>query len=402
MSAAAPTIEVADAQSPKVHRYMDENTPSPYYAELLRYDQPLERLAALARDVAEKEDLAKALGIAVADNPWVNEDPRGPILDERIRDIADMENFPEQFLLDVMGTEGLIEAAKRLGFAREYRRSLSRNNPIELARAIAEVLGFAPLRPLYGLISMIEQVAVREKRLAAELQREKPDIDIVHGCIVTVFRLLERACRELLEFYLQWRFGGDEGQFHIWLTDKKLLRMWQRGEVTLGTYRAILVNIEQVLQSQPGETQRLNEVFARSYLINPPGGLKLQPLLKLPDVTQDHLAEIKISIERRNSVIHWTEQGSERQADLLEAIDTVGYFLNYLATERIFPEVVTVLERGVHHRAGARVRLRKEREEVLVPCDEPLELHPTQYYFIQAKRYIFIKRKPQFTQGEPD
>jgi hypothetical protein len=322
-------------------------------------------------------------------------DPFGPALDEFFQDIARKEGFPAQTLIDALETEGLIEVAKRLGFTRENRRRLSRNSS-ELASAVAEVFGFPPLLPPYSLQRMVEQVEALNARLKDHLKQEAPDNVVVRGCVASVFRLLERALRELLDFYFRWRFGEDEAQLEIWLTDKRHLRAWQQGEVTLGTYRAILSNIETVLRSQPDEGRALERDFGRSYFINPSNSTRLQSLTALPDVARENLEEIeeiKVSIDRRNAVIHWTEQDGQRETDLLDAIEKVYDFLG-LAIGQIFPEVVTVIEQGNHYTGGRYTRIFNDRgEHDTISCSEPLEFHPTQYYFARGNQPIFIKRR---------
>jgi hypothetical protein len=384
--------------SAMTHRYMEEEAEGEYYAALLQREKSWERLAQLVRDIADEEHLCKVLGIPVAENPWARENPWGVALDEHICNIAGAENFPKQFLLEVLGTEGLIEAAKKLDFAREYRHRFDRD---QLAEAIGEILSLPPLRCPSGLTQLIEKVIVREEKIATQLQQDAPNIDLIRGCIVTVFRILERVFRELLEFYLRWRFGDDKSQFGLWLTDAKCLNDWNRGRVTLGTYRTIFIKIEEMFNSTPDEVEKLEKDFGRTFLINPPRGTRLQSLSVLPDKLRDYLNEIQVSIQQRNAIIHWTGEGGGQSINLLEAVKRIKEFLNYLSSEWIFPQIITVVEQGNHYIAGARVRVYNERGEyIYIPWGEPLELYPTQYYFSQTKQRIFIKRL--WTEEEPD
>jgi hypothetical protein len=370
------------------HRYAQENADPEYYLSLGQETDPLKRIATLVRDHAEIEDLQAVLELED------KEDPKGAALDEYIEKISRDDDFPWPFLAETLGAENLLQAAKRLGFARKEYNHRDRGS---LAQAISEVLGFQPLRPPYGLNRMIEEVEANKKRCVEQLGINNPDLVIIKGCFAIVFEQLERVLRELLDFYLRWRFKESEGDFELWITDKRCINAWRRDKVTLGQYREIIVNIEGVLERQEEERQVVEESFGRPFLINSRQSQVMESIQELPGERLDYLEDLQIAIERRNASIHWKERGRANALDILRAIEIVHRFLDYLSRAKIFPEIVTILEE-CKHRLGNYIRIYDEQgqSKTVAYSRISLKLHPAQYYFSQAKQHIFIERKPGF------
>lgn len=371
------------------HRYAQEDADPKYYLSLGQETDPLKRIVTLVRDHAEIEDLQTVLDLRD------KEDPKGAALEEYIIDkISRCNDFPWRFFVRALGAANLIEAAKRLGFA---RKEYSHRDREPLAQAISEVLGFQPLHPPYGLTRMIEEVEANKKRCVEQLGINNPDNVIIKGCFAMVFEQLERVLRELLDFYLRWRFKESEGDFELWITDKRYINAWRQDKVTLGQYREIIVNIERILERQEEERRVVEESFGRPFLINSQQSQVMESIQELPGERLDYLEDLRIAIERRNASIHWKERGRANALDILHAIEIVHEFLDYLSREKIFPEIVTILEE-CKHRLGNYIHIYDEQgqRKTVAYSGIPLKLHPAQYYFSQSKQHIFIERKPGF------